>query len=216
MANGTAGEHSDIHLQLYCDSAKDVEMLLLNQGLDFEADEEPLRDLSATPAAAEEVLHVLWRERGQCPRRSTPISVHTQERPGNPAAGDRRGERLSVDCARAIIEGSRRLKNEIHRSDRDGLRYCARFGLVLAWPSITSTLMLPPRSQAPAICTRRPFPTQNGKDFPLAGLKGHVVVINFWATWCVPCVKEIPELSRMSTGLRQKGPIHRYRHRSCG
>ena len=48
------------------------------------------------------------------------------------------------------------------------------------------------------------FPDSNGKDFPLAGLKGHVVVINFWATWCVPCVKEIPELSKMSAGYGKK------------
>ena len=48
------------------------------------------------------------------------------------------------------------------------------------------------------------FPDSGGKDFPLAGLKGHLVVINFWATWCVPCVKEIPELSKMSTDYGKK------------
>jgi thiol-disulfide isomerase/thioredoxin len=48
------------------------------------------------------------------------------------------------------------------------------------------------------------FPDSSGKDFSMAGLKGHLVVINFWATWCVPCVKEIPELSKMSTGYGKK------------
>ena len=36
VLNGTATEHSDIHLQLFTDSAKDVEHFLLNEGVDFE------------------------------------------------------------------------------------------------------------------------------------------------------------------------------------
>jgi thiol-disulfide isomerase/thioredoxin len=33
-----------------------------------------------------------------------------------------------------------------------------------------------------------------GKEFTLADFKGQVLVINFWATWCVPCKKELPLL----------------------
>lgn len=39
VLNGTATEHSDIHLQLYVDSAKDVELKLLNLGVDFDVDD---------------------------------------------------------------------------------------------------------------------------------------------------------------------------------
>jgi len=39
VLNGTATEHSDIHLQLFVDSAKDVELRLLNLGIEFDVDD---------------------------------------------------------------------------------------------------------------------------------------------------------------------------------
>jgi thiol-disulfide isomerase/thioredoxin len=36
----------------------------------------------------------------------------------------------------------------------------------------------------------------------LSDLKGKVVVLNFWATWCPPCVEEMPSLVRMQQNLR--------------
>lgn len=41
VLNGTAGEHSDIHIQLFTDSAKDVEIFLLNKNVNFEVSEAP-------------------------------------------------------------------------------------------------------------------------------------------------------------------------------
>lgn len=41
VLNGTATQHSDIHLHLYVDSAKDVEIFLMNAGVDFDADDGP-------------------------------------------------------------------------------------------------------------------------------------------------------------------------------
>jgi thiol-disulfide isomerase/thioredoxin len=38
----------------------------------------------------------------------------------------------------------------------------------------------------------------NGVKFKLATLKGHPVLINLWATWCAPCVKEMPTLDRLA------------------
>jgi thiol-disulfide isomerase/thioredoxin len=35
--------------------------------------------------------------------------------------------------------------------------------------------------------------------------KGKVVLVNFWATWCEPCRKEMPELSKMYNALKAKG-----------
>ena len=38
---------------------------------------------------------------------------------------------------------------------------------------------------------------QAGKPLDVAGLKDQVVVVNLWATWCAPCVKEMPTLARL-------------------
>lgn len=38
--------------------------------------------------------------------------------------------------------------------------------------------------------------TLDGKPFDLAAQRGHWVIVNFWATWCVPCIKEMPDISQ--------------------
>ena len=57
VLNGTATEHSDIHLQLFVDSAKDVELRLMNLGVDFDVDDGDAE--GDRPAALERLNFVL-------------------------------------------------------------------------------------------------------------------------------------------------------------
>ena len=44
-----------------------------------------------------------------------------------------------------------------------------------------------------------------GRHFKLADLKGKVVLIDFWATWCVPCVEAMPALKKLYEKYKEKG-----------
>lgn len=48
-------------------------------------------------------------------------------------------------------------------------------------------------------------PTLTGDSISLASLKGEVVLLNVWATWCIPCRKEIPELQALHQELSGRG-----------
>jgi thiol-disulfide isomerase/thioredoxin len=64
-------------------------------------------------------------------------------------------------------------------------------------------------------CDRGSHPEQLGKPAPtfsvsdgqntvdLAALRGKVVVLNFWASWCAPCLEELPTLNTMQEQLPQ-------------
>jgi cytochrome c-type biogenesis protein len=49
------------------------------------------------------------------------------------------------------------------------------------------------------------FQTLAGKSFRLNELKGQVVLLNFWATYCIPCREEIPALNSLQHDLAAKG-----------
>jgi thiol-disulfide isomerase/thioredoxin len=46
-----------------------------------------------------------------------------------------------------------------------------------------------------------PFVDGEGKTHTLADFKGKVLLLNLWATWCVPCRKEMPTLDRLQAQL---------------
>jgi len=46
--------------------------------------------------------------------------------------------------------------------------------------------------------------TLDGKPYDLAQQRGKYVIVNYWATWCVPCIKEMPDISRFVAAHKDK------------
>ena len=53
----------------------------------------------------------------------------------------------------------------------------------------------------PKPVTTTGFTAEDGSDMTLAEFEGKVVLLNFWATWCAPCRKEMPMLSELQAEL---------------
>jgi peroxiredoxin len=49
------------------------------------------------------------------------------------------------------------------------------------------------------------FEDADGVSRPLAQWRGTLLVVNFWATWCAPCVEEMPALNRVRDEYRSRG-----------
>ncbi len=62
--------------------------------------------------------------------------------------------------------------------------------------------MTPPSSAPPLKTTQF-----DGQPFDLQDLVGRGVVINFWATWCAPCLREMPALERAQRALGERVKI---------
>lgn len=75
-------------------------------------------------------------------------------------------------------------------------------------PSTPTASAPTPSAQAdalPADFWTQTFDTPDGKQLALASLKGHPIVLNFWASWCPPCVKEMPDINRFHQAFSPKG-----------
>ena len=45
----------------------------------------------------------------------------------------------------------------------------------------------------------------NGQEISLSDYKGKVIILNFWATWCGPCIHEMPALEKLHQEYKDKG-----------
>ena len=64
------------------------------------------------------------------------------------------------------------------------LRFAAALALAVATPAM-----------ATAVTPTLKVTTIDGKSFDLSAQRGKWVIVNYWATWCVPCIKEMPDIS---------------------
>jgi len=51
------------------------------------------------------------------------------------------------------------------------------------------------------------FKGVDGHDVELEKLRGHVVLIDFWATWCGPCLAEMPQIKQLYDQFHRKGLV---------
>lgn len=96
VLNGTAGEHSEIHLHLFADSPKDVEIYLLNKNIDFDVSESPHFNRH-DPAV--ETISFLWQHEG------VHLTVYATDDLRNnvrkPVSG--RAERANIEMLSALL-----------------------------------------------------------------------------------------------------------------
>ncbi len=67
------------------------------------------------------------------------------------------------------------------------IRFATAVALALAF-------IAPARAAMPSQPTLQ-VTTLEGGTFDLAAQRGHWVIVNYWATWCVPCIEEMPDIS---------------------
>ena len=77
------------------------------------------------------------------------------------------------------------------------------------WLASTPTIPDPLKSEAveaaPAAVMAAKFVDQDGKSRVLGQMAGKVIVVNFWATWCTPCVEEMPGFARVQARWEARG-----------
>lgn len=65
-------------------------------------------------------------------------------------------------------------------------------------PALSHSLTMQAPRPAPALKLKG----VDGASHDLSRLKGRVVLVNFWATWCPPCRREMPSMERLSQALK--------------
>lgn len=93
------------------------------------------------------------------------------------------------------------------RSDRSKWLVVVALAVALGWLSTRGTggpsFMRLPVGPMPAPAWT--MPDLDGRAVASTNFAGKVVLLNFWATWCPPCVQELPELAQFQREFRAQG-----------
>jgi thiol-disulfide isomerase/thioredoxin len=90
----------------------------------------------------------------------------------------------------------------------------ASFAIILTAFSSASPASTPPiegsmikfvASDPPVPVPDTPFIGADGASIKLADYKGRLVLLNFWATWCAPCIRELPSIEALATSVDDPG-----------
>lgn len=83
--------------------------------------------------------------------------------------------------------------------------------LVIGAGLATRHYLINPAMESPVLSTDALFSTQfpdvDGKVQNLGQWRGKILVVNFWASWCVPCREEMPELSELQERYRSNNLV---------
>jgi thiol-disulfide isomerase/thioredoxin len=98
-----------------------------------------------------------------------------------------------------------RLHHSMERAGRAG-QYSQQ-AMLLDLRRISCLLLLCLVAGAPLGARRAPDPSLkslDGQSRKLSNLRGKIVVVNFWATWCAPCQEELPRLAQIAASYADK------------
>jgi len=87
--------------------------------------------------------------------------------------------------------------------------------LMVVVASVWIRSLVPPESPSGSLAflsaaPELPIYDRTGKRIDLAKEKGHLIIVHFWATWCPPCVEEIPALSKFWDRYRGRSDVVLY------
>lgn len=108
------------------------------------------------------------------------------------------------------VWGLRRRGTEVDRDRRSWVRLIGFLALTLAltygWIALRARIALDPPDRAPQ-ASPLVVRTADGGELSLDSLRGRVVLVNLWASWCRPCRVEIPALNRAHRELADRGLV---------
>ncbi len=88
----------------------------------------------------------------------------------------------------------------------EGLSFGLRWWRSRGWEQRMESYLEPPRfPQKVAVNYDWTVQSLDGQELKMAELKGNVIVLNYWATWCPPCRAEMPSLQRLYDTMKADG-----------